>query len=111
MYGPVVGSNTGTVTTSYDGLRRSESSSPVSLQQALERVQQAITNAQQAGNDNLVEDLTSVGGHIQAAIRAEQAGNSERRRAKLREAQANLRSIAAGEPGLQELMQVVERVR
>ena len=110
VYGPVVGSNSGTMTTSY-GNSPVAAGTTRSLDQALERVQQAITKVQQAGNNNLVEDLTSVGGHIQAAIRAEQAGNSERRLGKLREAKASLQNIATAAPGLQELVQELDRVR
>lgn len=110
VYGPVVGSTSGTITTSYGGLPQRAGEASIFLQQVLARVQQVMVEARHQGNDDLADDLGGVAGQLEAALKAEQGGKIERRTAKLREGQASLRSIAAGHPDLQELVAELERV-
>jgi hypothetical protein len=106
IYGPVVGHNAGTITTTY-GSSLAGASSSGQLNQALERVQQAALHAEQRDDDDLAEDLGAVVRLLQAVLRAQHEGKTNRRAVKLRDSQAALREVAKGHPELDELARII----
>lgn len=109
VYGPVVGSNQGTISTSYGGMPAG-GGPPPTLQSALAQVQQAAAQAQQRGDGDLAYDLEDVGRDLAAALRAQQEGKTERRATRLRAAQETLRRIVTEHPELNSLTQMLDQV-
>jgi hypothetical protein len=103
--GPVVGVNTGTITT-----QQSATAPPNQLEQALARVRHAADNARQRGDDDLADDLGGVIHSLQAALRAWGEGKAERQAAKLHEARDTIGRMAAGQPALRELAQMLVQI-
>lgn len=108
IYGTVVGSNTGTITTTYDA-PLTGSSPNGSLEQITSHTQQAAAQARQRGDEEIAEDLDGVIHTLQAALKAQREGKTDRRTAKLREAQAALRRVVEAHPQLHEVMRVLEQ--
>jgi len=110
IYGPVVGTNMGTITTSY-GHSLTNDTRHVSLDQVLAQVQHAVIRTKQQGDDDLADDLEDVVRALQAARKAQTEGKAERRSTRLREAREALRRIGAGEPSLRNLVQMLDLVK
>ncbi len=109
VYGPVVGSNSGSITTSYGLTPGSTAASP--LQQAITAVEQAIVVARQRGSADTAEDLAGVLVSLRAALTAEEAKNTIRRASKLQTVQSALRELAAADPTLQSLLLQVQQLQ
>lgn len=109
IYGPVVGTNIGTIATTYGGPAPA-GPPPGPVEQALAHVQQAARHAQQRGAADLADDLSGVVLLLQVALKAQHEGKAERRAAKLHEARAALRQIAGEHAELQEIARMLERV-
>ncbi len=109
VYGPVTGTNTGSITTSYNGLPAS-TAAPTPLQQALTNVQQAQQAAARRGDDELADDLKGVVGSLESAVKAQEQGNTQRRTMKLREAAITIRNLVVNGATLDELAHQVERL-
>lgn len=101
-YGPVVGSNAGTINATY-GTIPTAGRSGATLDEARSRVQQASEQARQSGNADLADDLDGIVRALDAALKAANEGKLERRSAKLREAQESLARVAAGQGWLADL--------
>ena len=82
----------------------------VSLQAALTQTQAALGLAQQAGNDDLSEELEVVVKRLTAAHQAQLAGDSATEHAKARSAREKLQSMARQHPELGELANVVGKI-
>jgi hypothetical protein len=78
------------------------------LEQALEQSRQTANQARQRGDDDLADDLQSLILALEAALKAERAGRSDRRSAKLGEARAVLDRLAPGRPELRELAEALK---
>ncbi|MFL5801009.1 MAG: caspase domain-containing protein [Roseiflexaceae bacterium] len=81
-----------------------------SLEQTLAQARQAAEQARGRGDDDLADDLDSVIAPLDAARKADQAGRSERRAAKLDEARAALGRLVPGRPELRALAEMLGRV-
>ncbi|MBA3946200.1 MAG: caspase family protein [Herpetosiphonaceae bacterium] len=106
--GPVIGTNTGTINTSYGGPSFGSSDSDV-LMQAQTELRVAIGRAQQRGDDDQVTDLQTVLTSLEAAQKATREGKSDRRATKLTEATSSLRSLANNDPALASLLALLSR--
>jgi uncharacterized caspase-like protein len=80
------------------------------LEQALAQARQAAEQARGRGDDDLADDLDSVIVPLDAARKAEQAGRSERRAAKLDDARAAMGRLVPGHPELRALAEMLGRV-
>lgn len=108
IYGPVVGSNTGTITTIYDTPLTGRLPTG-SLEQLTSHTQQVAAQARQRGDEEMAEDLDGVIHTLRAALKAQREGKTDRRIAKLREALAALRRVVEAHPQLHELMRALEQ--
>ena len=86
-------------------------SSTVSLQEAYQQVQRCIKEAEAGRNEELAEDLQAVEISLGAALKAEGKGNSNRRKAKLKEARQGLQGISATYQELRDLVTLLKQVR
>ena len=108
--GPVVGVNSGTVATTYRA-GVVDATSAAGLDQALVSIHQASIAARQRGDNDLADDLDVVFQSLQAARKAQQEDNAERRATKLRAAQQEMTRIAGEQPALQAQALLIQQLR
>jgi hypothetical protein len=109
VYGPVVGSNVGTITAAYD-TPIPGNAPPSTLESALAQLQQTAMHARQRGDDDLAEDLEGIVRVLQQGLKARSEGKAERLAAKLREAKEMLGRFAEGHPALSEMARMLDQV-
>ncbi len=106
--GPVIGAVSGGTLTFGAG---TPSATPaVALPDALARIREAAAQAQQRGDADTADELQRIALDLAAALRADEAGDAERRRARLNRAQHDLDSLAQSQPDLSALAELLHGV-
>lgn len=110
VYGPVVGSNQGSITAHYGSAPPGGSGDSSPLSGAVVAAAQAIATARQQGEADLAYDLEDVQRDLEAALKAEVERKTSRRAARLRAAQKQVDELAAQHPALSELALALRRI-
>jgi hypothetical protein len=110
VYGNVTGSQTGGSISSTIADLLGDLAPPASLEQVLAQARQAADEARGRSDDDLADDLRGVVLALEAALKAEQTGRTERRTAKLAEARASLERLAPNRPELRDLAMALRQI-
>ncbi|MBD2025868.1 CHAT domain-containing protein [Leptolyngbya sp. FACHB-711] len=82
----------------------------VSLQTIADQLAQLAEQAENRGDDDLADDLRSIGSTLGAAMKAEQEGKQERRGAKLGEVRRSIEGLTKKYPELQDVMGMLQQM-
>ncbi len=107
--GQTVGVSEGAVT--FYPSSTTEPRATVSLQEAYQKVQQAVEQARQSDNEELADELQGVELDLKAALRAQNKGDASKRQSKLSQAREDLTTIAEEQPHLQSLVKMLQQVQ
>jgi len=111
VHGTVIGTMAGgTVIVSSAASTSTGGPSAIALAEVLAQVRAAATQSQQRGDADSADELERIALDLAAALRAQESGDTSRRRAKLDRAQQDLDSIAQSQPELRALAQTLRRV-
>jgi uncharacterized caspase-like protein len=107
-HGPVVGLNMRTVNSSS---APTHPHAPPTLADMPERVRQQGVQAQLRGEHDLAEDLEEAARQLEAALRAQAAGNAARSTTKMGQARAALADLAQQHPAVQPVLNQLDQLR
>jgi hypothetical protein len=110
VYGSVVGTNEGTITSNYGASPTGAQEGQVTLRSARQRVRQVVDEAHTRGDQGLAEELDSMEQLLGAASQAERAGDTAQRGRKLRQAKEDLNDLAGNRADLRALVELLARL-